>query len=347
MDIIKQDYHKTGEVTIRITDEEDLWHLSHLVEVEDLIRGQSERKIKIGNEDNFKIVRKKVYLKLEVTKTEYVPENNALRILGVIREGPDDVSLGSHHSFNLGVNDIISIKKESWANYQIKRLKESTIPRKKSLITIFDREEAIIGVLTSKGFEKLTEIKGDVKKKADNTTGTNTFYKDLAKTIKEYKDRLQVDRIIIGSPAFWKEYLIKELPEDLRAKTLSCSVSSVNDTAIKELLKSPQLGKSLDEDRLTTEEKQIEDLMKNISDDKAFYGIDEAREKINIGAASKVFVSEKFLKNSRDEGEYKKLDNLLKLAESTNSEVIIITQKEPLTKLEGLGGIAGTLRWKT
>jgi protein pelota len=345
MDIIKQDY-KTGQVTLRITEEEDLWHLSHLVEMKDLVKGQTERKIKIGDEENFKVVRKKVFLKIEIEKTEYVPENNSLRLLGLIKEGPDDVPLGSYHSFNLEINDVITITKESWTNFQIKRLKESTIPRKKSLIVVFDREEAIIGILNNKGFEKITEIKGDVKKKIENSGGADSFYKDIAKKIKEYKDRTKTERIIIGSPAFWKDYVLKELDEDIRKKTLTCTVSGVSDAAIKELLKSPDIGKTLDDDRSAHEEKLIEELMKAIHDDMAFYGIKDAKEKINIGAAKNVLVSEKLLKNSKDEGKYKELDNLLRTAESTNAEVIIITQKEPTTKIDGLGGIAGSLRWK-
>ena len=345
MDILKKDF-KTGEVTIRITDEEDLWHLSHLVEPEDIIRGQTERKIKIGSEENFKVVRKKVFLKLEAKKTEYVPENNSLRILGTIKEGPDDIPLGSHHSFNLEINDIVSIKKESWSNFQIKRLQESTIPRKRSLLVIFDREEAIIGILTTKGFQKITEKKGDVKKKAENTMGKDLFFKELSKNIIEYKERLKTERIILGSPAFWKEYVMKELPEDIRKKTITSTVSGVTDTAIKELLKSPELGKTLDDDRTANEERTIEELMKGIHDEKAFYGLQDAKEKINLGAAQKVIVSEKFLKQARDEGKYKEIDTILRTAESTNAEVIIITQKEPITKIEGLGGIAGTLRWK-
>ena len=345
MDIIKQDF-KLGEVAIRITEEEDLWHLSHLIEPEDLVKGQTERKIKIGNEENFKVVRKKVFLKLEIEKTEYVPENNSLRLLGVIREGPDDVPLGSYHSFNLEVNDIMNIQKSSWSNYQIKRLKDSTIQRKKSLLVVFDREEAILGVLSSKGFQKITELKGDVQKKVDNSTGTGTFFKEIAKNIQEYGERLKTERTVLGSPAFWKEYVLKELPEEIKKKTLTCTVSGVSETAIKELLKSPELGKTLDDDRSASEEKNLEELMKSISEEKAFYGIKEATDKINIGAAAKVLVSEKFLKNARDEGTYKEIDNLLRLAESTNAEVLIITQKEPLTKIEGLGGIAGILRWK-
>ena len=345
MDIIKQNF-KEGEANLRITNEEDLWHLSHIVEPEDLVKGQTERKIKIGSEENFKVVRKKVHLTLEIEKIEYVPENNALRLLGTIKQGPDDVPLGSYHSFNLEINDIITIKKNTWSNYQIKRLKDSTIQRKKSLIAVFDREEAIIGVLSSKGFETLTELKGDVQKKADNTTGSNTFFKELAKSIEEYKQRLSVDRVVLGSPAFWKEYLVKELQDETRKKTITCTTSGVTQAAIKELLKSPELGKTLDDDRTAAEEKIIEELMKAIHDDKAFYGEEDAKEKINIGAAKSVLVSENLLKNAREKGKYKELDELLRTAESTNAEVLIITQKEPTNKIDGLGGIAGILRWK-
>lgn len=345
MDIIKKDF-KQGDIKLRITQEEDLWHLSHIVEPQDIIRGQTERKIKIGSEENFKVVRKKINLTLEAEKTEYVPENNSLRILGTIKQGPDDVPLGSYHSFNIEINDIININKNTWSNYQLKRLKEATIPRKKSLLAVFDREEAIIGILTNKGFEKITEIKGDVQKKADNTTTTGNFFKELSKKIQDYKEREKAERLILGSPAFWKEYVMRELPEDIRKKTLTSTVSGVTETAIKELLKSPQLGKSLEDDRAALEEKTIDELMRAISEDKAFYGIKDATEKINIGAASKVIISENFLKNSRDEGQYRETDKLLRTAESTNAEVIIITQREPTAKIDGLGGIAGILRWK-
>lgn len=345
MDIIKQDF-KTGEVTIRITDEEDLWHLSHIIQEPDLVEGQTERKIKIGTEENFKVARKKVHLKLETEKTEYVPENNTLRILGTIKQGPEDVPLGSYHSFSLEINDIIKITKE-WPNYQIKRLQESTKPRKKSIIAIFDREEAIIGILSNKGFEKITEIKGDVQKKKENTQSTNTFYKDVAKKIQEQQERTNTERIILGSPAFWKEYLLKELPENLRKKTITTTISSVDETGIKEILTNKDLGKTLEDDRLAKEEKLIEEIMIAIKEEKAFYGLEDAKEKINIASAQKIIVSENLLKKTKDKGTYKEIEELLKTGEATQAEIHIITQKETTTKIDSLGGIAGTTRWKT
>ena len=59
---------------------------------------------------------------LEAEKTEYEPENNSLRILGKIKEGPDDVPLGSYHSFNLEEGTVLTIIKKKWAKYEIARI---------------------------------------------------------------------------------------------------------------------------------------------------------------------------------------------------------------------------------
>ena len=124
MNILKK-YLRNGEIKFQIASEEDLWHLSHIINGTDLVKGSTERKVKIGDETNFKVVRKHVFLVLEVEKVEYEPENNALRVLGRIKEGPDDVSIGSYHSFSLEINDTISIVKDEWPNYLLQRLNDS------------------------------------------------------------------------------------------------------------------------------------------------------------------------------------------------------------------------------
>ena len=49
MIILNKDLKK-GEIKIKVENLDDLWHLSQLIEVKDLVRGKSSRKIKIGNE---------------------------------------------------------------------------------------------------------------------------------------------------------------------------------------------------------------------------------------------------------------------------------------------------------
>ncbi|MBW3010913.1 mRNA surveillance protein Pelota, partial [Candidatus Woesearchaeota archaeon] len=47
MKIIRKDL-KNGEIKFRITNLDDLWFLSHMIESGDLIKGKTTRKIKVG-----------------------------------------------------------------------------------------------------------------------------------------------------------------------------------------------------------------------------------------------------------------------------------------------------------
>ncbi len=345
MKILKRDL-KHGLIVLKVTDEEDLWYLGHAIEQGDLIRGRTERKIKIGSDENAKTVRKPVTLKIKTEKVEYEPQNNSLRVLGTITEGPDDVPLGSHHSFNLETNDEISIQKEYWPKYQIKKLEEAEKEKNKILLVVFDREQAHYAILKKKGYEKLSSIKGEVQKKQLEESTTKNFYAEISKNIEEYMKRLNTSKIIIASPAFWKEYLLKELPDELKKKTITATISTGSEEGFEELLKRSELVKALEEDRAANELRAIEEVMNAIRQEKACYGLKDCEEKINIGATQKILVSNNLLKEMKEKEKYKEIDNLLQAAENTNTEIIMITSKDNTAKIDGLGGIAGVLRWK-
>ncbi|MFA6073506.1 MAG: mRNA surveillance protein pelota [Candidatus Woesearchaeota archaeon] len=345
MQILKKDL-KHGEITLKITEQEDLWHLSHILEKEDIVKGRTERKIKIGNDENARVIRKPVFLAIEVEKVEYEPENNSLKVLGPIKEGPDDVSLGSYHSFNLEEKESITIIKKRWAKYELDRLNDAQLPKMLSLLVLFDREDAIIATLSGKGYKKIAELKGDIQKKADIDIKKTDFYKEIYTKIEEVEKRHIINNIIIASPAFWKEYLLAKFSDDLKKKTIVATISDVSDSAINELMKRPELSKALENQRTAQELNEIEDLLKSISNDKAFYGLVDTHNKIMLGATEKVYVSETFLKKMKEKEKYREIDSLLMTAENMNAKIIILTTDEPCKKLDGLGGIAGTTRWK-
>jgi len=336
---------KTGNIGLEITNNEDLWYLSHIIEEKDLVSGKTERKIKIGNEENQKTTRKQVFLTIKTEKTEYEPENNSLRILGTITKGPENIPLGEHHSFNISIKDKLNIIKTNWLKYQIEKIEEATKEKRKILLVAFDREEVKYAILKNSGYKTLSEQKGDEQKKQDEKTHKNNFYQEISKQIKEYVDRLKIEKIIIASPAFWKEYLLKELPEEIKKNTISATISGVDNSSFSEILKRDELKKLLQDERTSKEIRLIEELLGAISKDKAFYGIKEAKEKIEEGAASNLIISESYIKKMKEENKYTEIDTLLKTAESLKTKITIISGKESSKKLDGLGGIGGTLRW--
>ncbi|MBW2990448.1 mRNA surveillance protein pelota [Candidatus Woesearchaeota archaeon] len=348
MQIIKKNL-RHGEVTVKINSPEDLWFLSQVINIDDSVKGRTERKLKIGKEDERKqrIARKTVFLEVKVEKVEFHKYSDTLRIGGIILQGPDDVPRGSHHTFNVEPGTVITLKKEEWLGYQLEKLKEATQKLKtKILIVLMDREEALFAMLKHQGFEVLATLKGEVAKKSVETGGKKNFYAQIVEKLKEHNKRLEPHNIIIASPSFWKEYLMKEMPDELKEKITLSTCSDVKETAIQEVLQRPELFKVLESDRAAKEIGMVEDLLKAVSNDEACYGLAECKEKIQIGAVKELLVSYEFLHECREKNKHKEVEQMMKLAEKMKAKVHILSTEEAEKKLVGLGGIAGILRWR-
>lgn len=341
---------KAGELKVLPENLDDLWYLSNIIEPGDSVRGETERKIRIGDKDseNTRVVRKKLYLTIKAEKIEFNTSTNTLRALGIIREGPDDISIGSHHTIILEAGKKVLIRKEQWLKYQLQRLEEACKTKHSDiLVLIFDREEAIFGLLKARGWELLSRIRGDVQKKDMQEESKGNFYKKLVKQAEEYWKRHKLKHIIIASPGFWKDYLIKEISEEMRKNVVLANCSDVSETSINEIMKRPELKQVLEQDRTAKEEKLIEDLLRALNQDKAAYGQAHTTEQAGIGAISKLFITDKHIHHYREEGKHKQVEEVMRTVENTGGEVHVLSREEPCKKLESLGGIAGILRWKT
>lgn len=345
MKIIHKDL-KHGSLKIRVDNNEDSWYLSSIIEPGDYISGMTERKIRLGGtEDKSKITKRIVFLKIHAEKL--TDENNILRVAGIIVEAPDDIPKGDYHTFSLDNGAVITIQKEQWTTYAIKKLEEATkSDRINILIVAFDREEAIFALLKNAGYETLVNLKGDVAKK-DSEEKKGNFYAEIYKQIKDYDSKHNYSGIVIASPAFWKEYLLKEFDDDrLKKKVTLATCSSIDGSTINEILKRPELKTVLEKDKSSHESKLIEELLEGIRKDNAAYGITQVREKITSGNISTLMISESLIKKYREEKKYLELDRIMNNAESLNADVRIISSEDAMKKLDGLSGIAALLRWK-
>ncbi|MGV8171862.1 MAG: mRNA surveillance protein pelota [Candidatus Woesearchaeota archaeon] len=344
MKIIHDDI-KHGTIKVRVDNVQDLWYLSNIIESGDLVSGMTERKIKLGGSDEkSKVSKRIVHLKILVEKTDY---DNNLRVSGKIVEAPEDIPKGDYHTFDLSEGTVITIEKKYWSKYLLKKLDDAiNIKLSNILIVAFDREDAIFAILRSQGYDVLFDMKGDVSKKGIEEKKTN-FYQEIYKQLLDYDQKYSFDNIVVASPAFWKEYLLKEVKDDaLRNKIVLATCSSIDDGTINEILKRPELKTVLEKDRATKELRIVEDLLGKISKDDAIYGIREVSEKVHSGNISILLISENYIMRMRKEDKYDIIEELMNIAESANSEVRIISGDEAMKKLDGIAGIAAVLRWK-
>ncbi|MBN1502819.1 mRNA surveillance protein pelota [Candidatus Woesearchaeota archaeon] len=343
---------KKNTIKLEVTSLDDLWYLSYIIEKSDVIKARTLRKIKIGKEHEraTKILKKPVFLTIKVEKAEFHKYNNVLRVSGTIISGPEDIPLGSYHTINLEENTIFELQKEKFLNYQIEKIKEATQgTRSNILICVHDREEAYFALLKRYGYELLTHIKGDVTKKADANTKSEDFYSHVKKIIQEYDKKYNFTNIVIASPSFWREYLMKKITEkSLQERIVVATCSCVGETGINELMKRPEVKTVLKMERFSKEISLVEKLLEEIAKDNlAVYGFNEVRVAIEAGAVSDLLISDAFIHGKRQEAQFEEVDELMKKTEKINARVHIITSEhEGGKKLDGLGGIAALLRYK-
>ena len=350
MKVIFQDLKK-GEIKILVQSLDDLWYLAQIIEVEDLVSGITFRKVKIGSDENAKVVKKSVHLEIEVEKIDFSMYGNSLRISGKVRQGPDDVPLGSYHTIDVENGSIIKIIKENWPNFQLKKIKDSQEHGEKILIVALERDEATYALLTNSGYKMIAEVEGDVEKKGVEDKKEKEFFYEVAKNIEEYAKRYETPNIIIASPAFWKEDLskiIKKKYSNLASKITLATCNTTGINAIEEVLKRDEVKQVLKRDRTTREANLVEELFKEIAKNaNAAYGWIEVKQVAETHAVKILLVTDEYIRDKREKKQFKELDNVMKEVDRNQGEVhIISTEHDAGKRLNGLGGIGAILRYK-
>lgn len=345
-------HFRKNEAKLVVENIDDLWQLSNIIDAGDTLEGRTFRKIKLGTaeERSHKIAKKPVFLRISIEKVEFHRYSDILRASGKVQEGKEDIPKGSYHTFNIEEGTTITLIKPEWLKYQRQKLEQAAKEKKTdTLICVFDREESYIALMKKYGFDILTELKGDIAKKAEVNQPVKNFYDEIIKALQEYVARYNIKHVILASPAFWKEELLKNLKDnELKQKMTLATCSSCDKSAINEVLKRPEVQTVLQQDRIAAEMNIVEDLLSEISKQgAAAYGVDETETAVQAGAAKALLVTDSLIQQTRQEERFEKINKMMKTADRTGAAIhIISSDHEGGKKLDGLGGIAAILRYK-
>jgi len=192
-------------------------------------------------------------------------------------------------------------------------------------------------------------MEGKVQKKQDEDTVKSTFYADIINKLIDYVKRHEITQVVLASPAFWKEELLKELKDkDIKKIITQATCSSADETAINEILKRQEIKEVLKKDRIAKEINLVESLLVEISKKKlAAYGYNETASAVQAGAAKELLLTDTFIRDMREKNEYENVDALLKTVEKMKGKIHIIdSEHDGGKKLDGLGGIGALLRYQ-
>ncbi|MBI2649929.1 pelota family protein, partial [Candidatus Woesearchaeota archaeon] len=181
----------------------------------------------------------------------------------------------------------------------------------------------------------------------ENTKKEN-FYLTIINKIREYVERHKIKQIILASPSFWKEDLMKELKDnELKQKMILATCSSATKNGIEEVIKRPEVREALKQERTAKEINKVEELFTEIAKNNlAVYGLKETENASLAGAVRELLITDSLIQKSRSENFYQSVENIMKRVDKTKGEVeIISSEHEGGKRLDGLGGIAAILRF--
>lgn len=336
---------KHGTIIAEITQLDDLWYLSQLIEPGDLIKSRTSRKIKVGLENT----KKSYVLTIIAEKIEFLADS--LRVNGTVFDEIEDIPKGSHQSLVLIEGSLVTITKNEWLSFQIKRLNDASKDIPQVLLVAIDRGDASFGKLKQYGIELLSEISGTVEKKRMKENVKEDFFSDVINMIADYSKRLSPEHIIIGSPAFWKDELyskIKTLHPSLSKKVIMAKISTTGKVGLHELIKRDEVTSMLKQERIIQETKIIDKILSELhKDGHVAYAIDEVETASVSGAVSDLAVTDSLLTKAKANNFFARINSIMKNVETTNGNVYIIsTEHDTGKQLDGLGGIAALLRYK-
>ena len=330
MKIVKQD-KKEGIVTLVPETLDDLWHLSHIVEVGDSVSSKTTRRIQDNTGDKLRSdrgVKKTFTLRIDVENITFHIFTGKLRLTGVITKGPEDlIPLGSHHTVEVKLNTPITIKKEKWANWALKRLNQAIEASKKlaAIIVLLEDDTATLGLIDKNRSKAITQ-----------------FYEKVIESVNKFHD---IQNIVVAGPGFVKNDFydyIKNKHKDLADKAIIESTGSGGRVGIHEVLKRGTVEKLTVENRVASEMVAINNLLEEIgkNSSKVAYGEKETVKAINLGAVKQLLVLDSAVA-AKDMG------NLMDMVENMNGEVMVISsQHEGGEQLKGLGSMAAILRYE-
>lgn len=338
---------KERTIKIRVDNEDDLWEVYNILYKGDVVIGKTTREVKTQTSS----WRRPVTLTLFVEWAEMQPMTNRLRIHGTVIESPEDLEIkGKHHTINLEPGSVITIiKKESWNELDLRRLKEAenrTLVN--ALLASIDSEDFAVARLTNSGLQTIYENKIDLRFK--NKDLSQEYEKKelekVAKSIKKLFDDLKPNIVAISGPSLYLEKLTNVLKNFLRdTRIVTVETSYGGSAGLREALKKEALKQALKASETIQEQELMEKFMYMVGKDlPVAYGLKPVEEAALRGAVDLLLIERDIMNDPETRS---KIVKIVETVIASKGKVkVFTTNQEARFWLKNIGGIAAIMRYK-
>lgn len=344
---------KKRTVKLKVETEDDLWDLYNIIERGDIVYARTTRELKTSSGSK----RKAMTIGLTVEWIRFQPFTTRLRVHGTIVQAPRELDLeGQRHTLNIDLGHEVTVHKErGWGKYHLNRLKNacrrSTV---RALIVGVDDEEVTIARIHDYGVEPLVNIVLHIPGKVYPMVKAIELKKEIYRVstkIRELCERFKIEVLVIAGPGIMKELVKEELkkyPELKQVKIYLENASTGGYKGVHEALKRGILLRVLKDYSIVEEDRIMEEILTLLVKDegRVVLSIDEVERAVKVGAVDRLFVTSELMR-SPDEHTRRRVEEILKTAESTGAKVKVFSSfQNAYLQLKRMGGIVAILRYQ-
>jgi protein pelota len=361
MRVLKKDL-KNQRVVLRPETPTDLYILSNLISNGDHVIAKTNRRVRRSGSDGrsgdeSQRVTMIIGIVIEDFTFQDTTVSNRLRIKGKIFQGPEQhVAIGSYHTLNIELSQVVTIIKPEWSKYFLKLLKEAEDASKKPKICLvaIDKAEVCIGLLDNYKINVLNQEKSQISRKRAKEKvrikQTETYFDQISAIINRYV-LSETKNIVIGGPGFIKEklaiFLNNKFPKENLNIIIAGSLSGGNRIGLSELLNVEAIDKLAMDFQIIEEQRHIDEFQKRFSQETndVTYGFRNIQQIANTGAIETLILLDTFLRGT-DKINPDEVQQILRDVEITRGKIIIVASfSENAKKLTIFGGIIALLRY--
>ena len=361
MRVLKTDM-KNNQVIVRPESATDLYVLSNVISIGDRVITKTSRRVRrSGSEGRSGDDSQRITMVIGVEAEDFAFQDssvsNRLRVKGKIFQGPEQyVSIGSYHTLNLELTNVITIIKPGWSNYFLDLLKKAEEASKKPKICLIaaDKAEVCIGLLDNFNLNIVAHEKSRISRKLSKekvrSKQTQSFFDQIAMIINR-QVLPETKKFVIGGPGFIKEQLAEFLKGKFTKENITVivagSLSGGNRVGLSELLQMEAVDKLAADFQIFEENSLFDEFLKRINQGSAdvTYGWDTIKKIVSTGAIETVILLDSLLKGGSGTNP-DEVQILLREVEKTRGKIFIVSsQSENANQIKTFGGIIGLLRY--
>ncbi len=303
---------------------DDLYLLAMIASKGDKAEARSYRRFKASERDTGE--QKEVTIKIGIEKIEIDKSAGRLRLMGNIIEGrPQEfISIGSHHTINVGAGDIIEIQKAEWKDYILKRIKQAVLDSKKPklAIVVVDDEKATLSYVRGYGIDITNELYSHLSKRMKEKEFEKQRVQYFNEIIKQISG-MSVDTVILAGPGFTKDDIRKYISDnhvEVPKKIIYAAASDAERSGIREVMRSGTLANLLESEHVKREFEYLNIFLGELRVGRAHYGGDNVLAAIRERRAERVLVNDSVINDEKIKGVLESADRSGIRIEIFNSE---------------------------